>query len=249
MNNNDLMNALSGLDPKYIDEAAFELHDRPAQIKKTKASRIRKVVFVTLPAAAAILLTFSVALSVVTRMNKSESASMPTADSAVYEAAGEAAAETAPEYDTAETADAAASYDTEEAAEEYEPAAAADIYDNALSAAAESDLAADETAAVEGDLAAEKAAAPETALGLERADFSNSILIVEISGTLPADTKDMEYSVTGTDDNGSEITYSEGKLKDILTDIEPLTLDITDLKLPKGTYTLTVGEESVEFTV
>ncbi len=30
MNNNDLMNALSGLDPKYIDEAAYELHESVA---------------------------------------------------------------------------------------------------------------------------------------------------------------------------------------------------------------------------
>ena len=29
MNGNDLMNALSGLDPKYIDEAALELHGKP----------------------------------------------------------------------------------------------------------------------------------------------------------------------------------------------------------------------------
>ena len=59
----------------------------------------------------------------------------------------------------------------------------------------------------------------------------------------------MEYKITASDDSGNEKTYDEGTLGDILKEKDPLTLDISDLDLPEGTYTLSLGEESVEFKV
>ena len=116
MNNNDLMNALSGLDPKYIDEAAYELHESNAPVKKNSNYRVMKYILVALPAAAVILLVVGVTLPMVMRMNKSASSTAP--DSAAYEsdaaaeyyeespAAAESAAE-APAYDS-EAAESAA---------------------------------------------------------------------------------------------------------------------------------------------
>ncbi len=129
MNNNDLMNALSGLDPKYIDEAAYELHESNAPVKKNSNYRVMKYILVALPAAAVILLVVGVTLPMVMRMNKSASSTAP--DSAAYEsdaaaeyyeespAAAESAAE-APAYDS-EAAESAAEYEAAaESAGEYE---------------------------------------------------------------------------------------------------------------------------------
>ena len=45
MNGNDLFTALSGLDPKYIDEAAFELKEKSAQAKQPKTVSFRKIMY------------------------------------------------------------------------------------------------------------------------------------------------------------------------------------------------------------
>ena len=238
MNNNDLMDAMSGIDPKYIDEAAFELHGTPIR-KKAKTVDFRRTVFIVLPAVAVLLLTFSVTLPMVMRTNKSESASMPASDSAAYEAAG-AAEEAAPAYDS--EAPAAA----EEATPAEEPAAA----EEAMPAyeAEEAEAAADEAPVQESE-AAKSGLAGVVALGLEKATFNEGIITLEIKGSLPQDTHSISYSITGTDDNGSETTYSEGTLDDILKDRDPLTLDISHLKLQTGTYTLSIGDETIEFEV
>ena len=238
MNNNDLMDAMSGIDPKYIDEAAFELHGTPIR-KKAKTVDFRRTVFIVLPAVAVLLLTFSVTLPMVMRTNKSESASMPASDSAAYEAAG-AAEEAAPAYDS--EAPAAA----EEAMPAEEPAAA----EEAMPAyeAEEAEAAADEAPVQESE-AAKSGLAGVVALGLEKATFSKGIITLEIKGSLPQDTASIVYSITGTDDNGSETTYAEGSLDDILKNRDPLTLDISHLELHPGTYTLSIGDETIEFEV
>ena len=105
MNSNDLMNALSGLDPKYIDEAAFELKDTPVKKDKVKAFRLKKALYIALPAAAVAFLTITVTLPFIMRLGSSDQASSPASDQA---------------YDAADTAEA---YDAEEAAAE-EPAPA-----------------------------------------------------------------------------------------------------------------------------
>lgn len=252
MNNNDLMNALSGLDPKYIDEAAFELHDTPAQKEKAKVTGIRRVIFVTLPAVAAILLTFSVVLPAVMRLGKS-SASMPDSDSAAYESAAEEAAEEAgsayeeagsPEeggsaYESEKAAGSEPVYEAEEAAGSepvYEAEEAAEAYEDAASAA-------------DSDQSMKWNAEAEKIFGFEKAVYDKGLLTIEMSGTLPENAKEMDYTITGTGADGSEKIYGKGTLGDILTEKEPLTLDISELELATGTYTLSVGDESIEFTV
>lgn len=238
MNNNDLMDAMSGIDPKYIDEAAFELHGTPIR-KKAKTVDFRRTVFIVLPAVAVLLLTFSVTLPMVMRTNKSESASMPASDSTAYEAAG-SAEEAAPAYDS--EAPAAA----EEAMPAEEPAAA----EEAMPAyeAEEAEAAADEAPVQESE-AAKSGLAGVVALGLEKATFNEGIITLEIKGSLPQDTASIVYSITGTDDSGSETTFAEGSLDDILKNRDPLTLDISHLDLHPGTYTLSIGDETIEFEV
>ncbi len=276
MNNNDLFNALSGLDPKFIDEAAFELHGAAPKTKeamiskiseKSKISRIKKVIFVSLPAVAVIFLTLAVTLPFLMRMNTNESASMATSDTAQYEAAEEAAADTATAYEAEEAAEA---YEAEEAAGTYEesvgnaaaePAAAAGEeaaeYGSADGMAAEATAgsgtgssagsAADSSEAISS--AAKDDSVQKSASSLERASFKDGILTVEIRGTLPENAEEMKYSITAAEEGGSKKILAEGKLGDIIRGQDPLTLDISTLKLPEGTYSFNLGSESIDFSV
>lgn len=275
MNNNDLFNALSGLDPKFIDEAAFELHGAAPKTKeamiskiseKSKISRIKKVIFVSLPAVAVIFLTLAVTLPFLMRMNTNESASMATSDTARYEAAEEAAADTAPAYEAEEAAEA---YEAEEAAGTYEesvgnaaaePAAAAGEeaeYGSADGMAAEAtagsgtgssaESAADSSEAISS--AAKDDSVQKSASSLERASFKDGILTVEIRRTLPENAEEMKYSITAAEEGGSKKILAEGKLGDIIRGQDPLTLDISTLKLPEGTYSFNLGSESIDFSV
>lgn len=234
MNGNDLMNALSGLDPKYIDEAAFELHDvdRSAditQIKKAKVLRMKKFLLVSIPAAAVILLSITVTLPFLMRMSKS-TATAPASD---YADSAAPAAEEAAEA----PAEASPVYEAEESAESNVKTAG-----SAETAAADSVESAEEYAAAEE---AEAAYIP----ALEKAVYEDGILTVDISGTLPYDAEELAYTITSAGDDGVETTVSEGTLGDILKERDPLTLDLTKLDLKDGTYTLSIGDESVEFTV
>ena len=304
MNNNDLLNALSGIDPKYIDEAALELHARQQEsdsvseptISSTPAShtddtsvitsietadrtrlekkiRTRRIVSIVLPTAAVILFSLTVALPFIIRNGKSES-SAPAAsesaapmmseeaasDSAYYDDA-EALADTAPAYESAEAASdtAPADYVEEPAAEaasesEY---AEADISSASESAKAESSVKPDASASNLNTTGSNASAGSTTAkdsdsssvLGLESAEYADGVLTVNISGTLPENVNTIEYSITGTEETGSDKIYAEGKLSDILTETDPLTLDISGSNLPAGTYTLSIGEETIDFTV
>ena len=230
-----------------IEEAAFELHDRPLQNKNAKISRIRKTVFVALPAAAAVLITVSVLYSGVVRHKKNESA----------------ASDAAPVYDTEEAAEApAADYYEEEAAEapvsdryEEEPAdaSASDYFEEEPAAASESTFEGEASEsfmpAAENRDEQDKTAGATGGLMYGKAAYDNGILTIEVTGTLPTDIKDMSYSITGKDDAGSEKTYSAGILGDILKESVPFTLDISGLKLPDGTYTLSIAEQNIEFAV
>ncbi len=223
------MNAFSGIDPKYIDEAAFELHETPAQKRKAKSTGIRKSLFVVLPAAAAILLTVT-ALFTLNR-SKNESASMaPAADSAAEAPAAESAAEE-PAYEAEEPAFEAAeeathSYDMKENAENIQSLAPASDMDNLG-----------------------KSDRSEEFIGLTGASFENGILTLDLTETLPESIADLNYSITGKASDGSEKIFAEGILDDIIKDKDSLTLDITDLNLQQGTYTLSIGRESTEFEV
>ncbi len=260
MNGNDLMNALGGLDPKYIDEAALELRgntmpetgqpgpESTAQIKKARISRIKKFVFVALPAAAVILISLTVTLPFLMRMSKSSSASMPASDSAAYDSesaqeAAEAAADTAPVSNAEESAAAEApAYEAEEAAAD----SAADT-----AAAYEAEEAAEADKSADSDTADLYSAAEESenipALG--KAVYKDGILTVEINGVLPSNAEELKYSIKETAADGSEKLIAEGNLGDILTERDPLTLDLSELDLPEGVYTLSVGEESTGFEI
>ena len=279
MNNNDLFNALSGLDPKFIDEAAFELHGAAPKTKeamiskiseKSKISRIKKVIFVSLPAVAVIFLTLAVTLPFLMRMNTNESASMATSDTAQYEAAEEAAADTAPAYEAEEAAEA---YEAEEAAGTYEESVGNAAAEPAAAAGEEAEygsadgMAADATAGSGTGSSAESSAksaadsseaissaakddsVQKSASSLERASFKDGILTVEIRRTLPENAEEMKYSITAAEEGGSKKILAEGKLGDIIRGQDPLTLDISTLKLPEGTYSFNLGSESIDFSV
>lgn len=267
MNRDDLMNALSGLDPKYIDEAAFELHDaklQPGSEKpaKAKITNFRKGLLIALPAAAAAFLLIGVALALPALLKNGATQSASEAAAPAYEAeeaaaeapasAAEAAAEApmeaadaaaeAPEnvYDTSGyEAEAEAPMEAAETAAEPEP-----VQDAASINAAE----ATEDTGHESAKAAEEAISEE-GIGLTEADFHNGLLTVRISGSLPADIENTDYTITGTATNGSERSIDAGSLDQILVKTDPLTLDLSDLKLSAGTYTLTIGEESIEFEI
>ena len=247
------MNALSGLDPKYIDEAAFELHGKaamqPAQTVRFDAARkarLRRNLLIALPAAAAAFLLIAVAVvfPTLSRLNKSDSASMAESAAPAYEdSAAEAPsyAEEAPSYEEA-AAEPEPAYEAEqpqmnEAVTEAEGAAkAADAVESAAEAAAPSDAAAEEAAEVTG------------LLGMTEALYNHGILYVETANTLPDDVETLKYTITGTDDGVSK-TYAKGTLGDILTEKDLLILDITELKLQDGTYTLSIEDESIEFVI
>lgn len=257
MNNNDLMNALSGLDQKYIDEAAYELKEMPDPEKSDKAVRkrtsMKRLLYFTIPGVAAAILAVAVALPVVIRTVSSGYAPMAASDAAEYPAPEEAV-DSAADLEAAESAEAQSGYDTADSAEaqgEYETAESAGAqseYDTAESAGEPIYESAEAAKAEDGssDMASESAAGVP---GLEKATYDEGRLIIEMKGTLPENADDLEYMIISVDDKGRETVYARGSLKDILTKRDPLTLDIEALDLSEGTYTLTVGTESVEFTV
>ena len=260
MNGNDLLNALNGLDPKYIEEAAFELHDKPLHNKNAKITHFRKTLFVALPAAAAVLITVSVLYSGVVRHNKNESAA--TGSVPLYESE-EAADASASDYYEEEAADDSASDsykevpenapDSDYYEEESEDIPASNYRGEEAAAASESTY---EGEAAESFMPADdnKDALGETAgttagFRCGKASYDKGILTIEVTGTLPSDIKDISYVITGKDDTGSEKTYSEGILGDIFEGSTPFTLDISGLKLSDGTYTLSIAEQNIEFVV
>lgn len=236
------MDALSGLDPKYIDEAACELHSIPAAAKKVHRFRVNRGLIIGMPIAAAVLLTVMVALPVLIRTGGHSSTTAPASDSAAYEAGMSDEA-----------------YDMESAAETSEPEAPAEYYEAETS---ESPAVSDEPAYQESADAAKTEAASEdtmaeavntAASAAEETEpaamYDNGILRIDTELAPAADIAYTEYSISGIDENGSEMIYSEGVLGDIVTERDPLTLDISDLDLPAGTYVLTIDGHDIEFTI
>ncbi|MCR5108317.1 MAG: hypothetical protein K6B28_09155 [Lachnospiraceae bacterium] len=114
MNGKDLMDSLSGIDPKYIDEAAYELKDNQTFGKSSNKLRMKKSLFIALPTAAAILLAILVSFPAIRRLNNSE------ASSADAYKDSEAAAESPEVYESAEPAYEETDTDSEAAAESAE---------------------------------------------------------------------------------------------------------------------------------
>ena len=218
MNGNDLMDALSGLDPKYIDEAACELHSIPAAAKKVHRFRVNRGLIIAMPIAAAVLLTVMVALPVLIRTGGHSTSTAP------------AEPEAPAEYYEAETSEAPAASDE--------------------SAYQESADAAKTEAASEDTMAeAVNTAASATDENGPAAVYDNGILQIDTKLGLPDVVDDVSYTITGTAQDGSVTTYADGALGDIITERDPLTLDISDLDLPAGTYVLTIDGHDIEFTI
>ena len=291
MNNNDLLNALSGIDPKYIDEAALELHtaqkteshkddssvvtsiETADRTRLEKKIRTRRIVSIALPTAAVILFSLTLALPFIIRNGKSESSAPAASESAAPMMSEEAASDSA-YYDDAEAlADTAPAYESAEAASDTAPADYAE--EPAAEAASESEYGETDISSASESAKAESAVKPDASasnlsttgsnssadnssakdsdssfvLGLESAEYTDGVLTINLSGTLPENVETIEYSITGTDETGSEKIYAEGMLSDILTENDPLTLDISESDLSAGPYTLSIGEETIGFAV
>ena len=243
MNGNDIFTALSGLDPKYIDEAAFELKKSDTPKKNSKVVSIRRILYIAVPSAAAILLILAVSLPAVLRVSKSESAATAPSEAPSYDAAAEAempAAEEA-EDETAEpeAASETAAEATAEAADEapQTETAGAPMYDEEIN----SEAAADELMAEQA-----KRADIEPISGAS-AKYDNGILTIILPETVIYDMNS-SYSILESGEPDAK-TIQEGILKDVATGSDPLTLDISKLDLQSGTYTLKIGDETIEFSV
>ena len=279
MNSNDIFDALSGIDPKYIDEAAYELHggenhtaDVPEETlkvvditQKTSKRNISKFVKIVLPSVAAILLIVGVALPAVLRVGKSESAMM--SDAAAEAPAAEAAAE-------APAAEAEAAGAEEAAPMADEAAAEAPAADNAAAEAAtydtdtmnpdaehnykretkREDLEPLPARPPESEEAEE--AVPEEPWVIKEADFDRDILIIRCAGTIPADLTDLPFTLERTDVSADKAKVKAGaKLSELSDRIEVtdnwIVIDLigSDLKLEKGKYRLFMGDAEAEFEV
>ena len=255
MNGNDLMDALSGLDPKYIDEAAHELHSLPVHKAGTGRSRLYKKVFTILPIAAAVLLMAGVALPMLIRQGSS---STTMSDSAAEAPQMEAGTDTyAPETGEAvyeAEAPAESAYETEapiESADKSDAASEAAI-NGAAGLAPDYDAASEESSG-QADSAAEKpisqADSAAESIAPARASYDAGILRIDEDLNLSEDISEGEYFIIGTDENGDIKTYAEGKLGDIMTRRDPLTLDLSDLELTDGEYMITIDDRYFMFEV
>lgn len=243
MNGNDIFTALSGLDPKYIDEAAFELKKSDTPKKNSKVISIRRILYIAVPSAAAILLILAVSLPAVLRVSKSESAATAPSEAPSYDAAAEAempaAEEAADETAEPEAASETAAEATAEAADEapQTETEGAPMYDEEIN----SEAAADELMAEQA-----KRADIEPISGAS-AKYDNGMLTVILPETVIYDMNS-SYSILESGEPDAK-TIQEGILKDVATGSDPLTLDISKFDLQSGTYTLKIGDETIEFSV
>ncbi len=266
MNENDLFSALSMIDPKYIDEAAFELKDDKKTAKVVDISRkrsIKKILYIALPSVAAILLIVAVAIPAIVRITHSSSATMS-------EAASEAPAATeAPEADKDEAqetfaAGEAASKDEtpasfEAEAPSAEPGAAYDSQTlgpvNSMRGDAKADTAKEAEAAEEleeVEEAEEPVAEAEeyNAVSLiEDAVYDNKKLTLTLSYMAPEVLRKTKFTVGSLGEGRKETVLLEEALDTAEEADGKYIIDLTDLDLPEGTYYIRIDEDVAEFTV
>lgn len=246
MNEKDLINALSGIDEKYIDEAAYELHDKAAGddrvVDITSRRRLGKFVKIVLPSVAAIILIVCVALPAVLRVSKSESAAMSDSAPAVEDAAADAEA---PAYD--------------EAASEAEDAA------STSGAAAETSNLYDTTPAEDSEEVmnikpdredADRKKATQEVLeipAVSEAEYDRNILVVRFDSELSDSFMNAGYRLTRQDASGSGSLVSEGFLGElserISIDGRYLVVNFAEHPLETGKYRLSFGDTFAEFEV
>ncbi len=250
MNNNDLFDALSGIDPKYIDEAAHELHASGKVVDLSARRRIRKYIAIALPSAAAVLLFVGVIMSGVLNSSKSGE-SMAEAPSAAAEASADAAAEAPME----EAAGA-----MEEATEHtYDNAAVQEAAEAPMEAPAQTEATQDpdlepQQVNREEDTKAAEAAEAEEPWEIKEASYDRGILILRCGGTIPADLSEMTYRLTRLDVPADRAKVSGGKLSKLSDKIEVtdnwIVLDMLDQEeLESGRYRISIGDLYAEFEV
>lgn len=269
MNANDIFTALTGIDEKYIDEAAYELHpgdiatgseeQKPVGkvVDITSRRRAGKFVKIVLPSVAAIILIVAVALPAVLRVTHNSSTSAMS-ESAAPTAADEVAAE-APAEDESPAAEAPAT-----AGDNFEPVSEAPSV-----ATEEAEEASEDAAVAEAETAGKSAPEEDNAyksarddeaqmltagkgLAVAEADYNDGILTIEFDSDLPAGFADTPYRLTRSD-TGEGSLISEGVLSELSDHIETednrLIIDLTGGKLPTGTYRLSLGDTFAQFEV
>lgn len=265
MNNTDLMDALSGIDSSFIDEAAYELHGSTetkeetsniTDIKKARSRRTARILYITVPAAAAIILMVCVALPAILRINRNSA----TAESANYAPAAEAPA-------AADAADSAPMEEAEEAMTESAKDVAEEPIAQAEVAEAENEVMAEEAApsdedsiamAVPSEPMAEEATSGSGTVPflLGKATYENGTLLIDAKGTIPENIEDLAYSIVSKDEKTDKSSETNGTVGEILpkdndeaVEDGRLKLDISVLKLSPGSYTITIGNSSTDFKV
>ncbi len=270
MNEHDIFNALSGIDGKYIDEAAYELHGTGAVVGSDKAGdrvvditskrRIRKFIYVALPSVAAIILIVAVAMPAILKVSKSDSASM--ASDTTPAAEDMADAEAAPAAEAAEEAAAPAaeaaanaSYDAvaEEPsaeAEATEETAMAEEAEDAEDHAKRDDKALefnnDNVAVTAGEEAAASWAVSDTI-------YRKGVLLLFTQGSVPDDLSDKEYTIKEAAKADKDEYISKGLLADLSEHMEIaddyISIDLNELNLKTGKYMIDIGGVSAVFEV
>ncbi len=259
MNANDILKAISDIDPKYIEEAATPLADdsnRKAGIISIESKRtLRKLLYVALPSVAAVLLILAVAIPAILRVGKSESAAPAAADSTaapveMADAASDAAAEeAAPVSEEPAFAPEAASESSEPSADSSQTAGTNEY---SLSPDYESGDMKDKR----GDEAETNEAAAEESEDIMPspvAEYENGILTIETSELLHMSLKGQTYKIYDTADTYSSDPVASGLISDLTSQEEagtdPLVLDLTSLKLTSGDYRIDMKIGTAEFTV
>ena len=245
MSGNDIFNAISNIDPEYIDEAAYELHSREGAENSVSGSsitdissrsrtlRTRKFIWVALPSVAAVLLILGVAVPAILRTGSTQPA-------ATAEATSEAPADNAEATAEAETMDEAAPAAEEEPSNE---------------AAAEADSNKDRqtyTVNAAGEISEAEAEAEE-AVPSPAAVYENGMLIIDTAEFIHGSLDEVEYAIFDINAPQSAEPVAKGSLKDITEQIEltdePLVLDLTSLALKPGQYRIEMETGTAEFTV
>ena len=268
MNNTDLMDALSGIDSSFIDEAAYELHGSTEtkeetsnimDIKKARTRRMVRILYITVPAAAATILMVCVALPAILRINRNSA----TAESANYAPAAEAPA-------AADAADSAPMEEAEEAMTESAKDVAEEPVAQAEVAEAENEVMAEEAAPSDEDSIAmavpSEPMAEEATSGssedsheysaddarktlvtngtvpflLGKATYENGTLLIDAKGTIPENIEDLAYSIVSKDEKTDKSSETNGTVGEILpkdndeaVEDGRLKLDISVLKLSR----------------
>ena len=265
MSGNDIFNAISNIDPEYIDEAAYELHSQEdidysvsgssiTDIStKRKTVRARRLIWVALPSVAAVLLILGVAIPAILRTGSTqpaataETTSEAPADKAEATAEAEAVDEAAPAAEEVEQAV------SEAAAEEPVADEAPAMSDETLAAGTDSNKDRQTYTVNAAGETAEAEAEAEEAVPSPVAVYENGLLTIDTAEFLHGSLDEAKYEIFDINDPQSAEPVAKGSLKDITEQIEltdePLVLDLTSLALKPGEYRIEMETGTAEFTV